>query len=34
MSNKVVMDDLDVHPGQSVRTLKMEFSEPRTFEFL
>jgi hypothetical protein len=33
MSDKVVTDSLAVHPGQSVRTLKMHFTEPITFGF-
>jgi hypothetical protein len=33
MSDKVVVDGLVIHPGQSVRTLKMKFNEPVTFGF-
>jgi hypothetical protein len=33
MSDKVVMDGPVVHPGRSVRTLKMHFTEPVTFGF-
>jgi hypothetical protein len=31
MSDKVVADGPAVHPGRSVRTLKMHFTEPITF---
>jgi hypothetical protein len=34
MSNKAVADGRAVHPGQSARTLKMNFIEPITFGFL
>jgi hypothetical protein len=33
MSDKAVADDPAVHPGRSVRTLKMNFTEPVTFGF-
>jgi hypothetical protein len=33
MSDKVVTDGPAVHPGRSVRTLKMHFTEPVTFGF-
>jgi hypothetical protein len=33
MSDKAVPDSPTVHPGWSVRTLKMHFTEPVTFEF-
>jgi hypothetical protein len=33
MSDKVVADGPAVHPGWSVRTLKMHFTEPVTFGF-
>jgi hypothetical protein len=32
MSGKAVVDDPVVHPGRSVRTLKMNYTEPVTFE--
>jgi hypothetical protein len=31
--DKAVVDGPDVHPGRSVRTLKMHFTEPVTFGF-
>jgi hypothetical protein len=34
MSDKAVADGLAMHPGQSVRTLKMNFIKPVTFRFL
>jgi hypothetical protein len=33
MSDKEVTDGSAVHPGRSVRTLKMHFIEPVTFKF-
>jgi hypothetical protein len=33
MSGKAVADDPVVHPGRSVRTLKMNYTEPVTFGF-
>jgi hypothetical protein len=33
MSDKVAVDGLVIHPGRSVRTLKMKFTEPVTFGF-
>jgi hypothetical protein len=33
MSDKAVADSPVVHPGQSVRTLKIHFTEPVTFGF-
>jgi hypothetical protein len=33
MSDKAVADGPAVHPGRSVRTLKMNLTEPVTFEF-
>jgi hypothetical protein len=33
MSDKAVADGPAVHPGQSARTLKMNFTEPVTFGF-
>jgi hypothetical protein len=32
MSDKAVVDGPAVHPGQSARTLKMNFTKPVTFE--
>jgi hypothetical protein len=32
MSNKAVTDGPALHPGWSARTLKMNFTEPVTFE--
>jgi hypothetical protein len=33
MLNKAVTDGPTVHPGRSTRTLKMNFTEPITFDF-
>jgi hypothetical protein len=34
IADKVVADNPAVHPGRSMRMLKMNFAEPITFEFL
>lgn len=33
MPDKVVVDDLAMHPGRSARTLKLNVTEPDTFGF-
>jgi hypothetical protein len=33
MSDEAVVDGSAVHPGRSARMLKMNFTEPNTFEF-
>jgi hypothetical protein len=33
ISDKAVMDSLDMHLGRSARTIKMHFTEPVTFGF-